>query len=463
MRVALVLLGSFLGFAGVQGAALAGMLAPVQLSVHDAANIPVQGSVGAGTTVVFEGFVPHPRTDPAPTTVLSWQVVGPDGAVLDHLSQSKTMQRKGGASVQRLRLDTVGMASGTYRVTLMHQPQGVPHEAVMASTTVTLLPAGAAQPPTVDVPQPMAAVPAQPKPDPMAAFGRRAQALLVPEAPPLPAPVAVASAPALELKDMPALTSAAPSKSTPYDDTVPPPAHRPFPDEMEAMAALEAADTPLNRVALAAVRHKHALGYHAAFKTNGDPEMLRWALWYAHSAAHLDPENAHAWRLLGAMSYHHRVSLTAEAQAMDALARTVALDPIDAGSRILLADLYKDKGLWAQAVDVLEGGFLADLPVARSTMTERLVLACMMGDLSRRGVAFFDELLAQEPDAADLRLARAMLLRHHYKNDEAMADVEAVLLADAASPRVRDTATKLMEYWLNTPNDPLKQPERGAL
>lgn len=223
----------------------------------------------------------------------------------------------------------------------------------------------------------------------------------------------------------------------------------PFDAEKKAMQQLVQQDTSANRQALARVRYRCALDLYHHYRTKNDTGALELAAAYAASAAELDHGRADHWIVLGQL-----LATLADAGytgsrvlAIQALEEAVRLKPDNVAGHIMLGlNLMLDQQYRA-ALDQLEPVIMQWPERIKPQLVMAAGICYIHGPLTRRGVGFFDRMLAGHPNLPHIRLARAVLLEHQNRRDEALAALQAVFDDPRAGAADRNYARDLKALW----------------
>ncbi|MCX6865021.1 MAG: tetratricopeptide repeat protein, partial [Verrucomicrobia bacterium] len=177
------------------------------------------------------------------------------------------------------------------------------------------------------------------------------------------------------------------------------------------LTALLQKDLPETRTQLAAVRHDHAFAILNNLRSDPAKEALEEALAYAKSATMLEPDHAGHWFLTGLLFRKLAVvDERAATMAEQALRQAVELAPDHAASWLELGLMMVDQKRGMEAMTALENTLASDPARTASIAAGLLCAMYALHDEGCRGVDFFEELYASNPEVPALGIGVAIML-----------------------------------------------------
>jgi TPR repeat protein len=218
--------------------------------------------------------------------------------------------------------------------------------------------------------------------------------------------------------------------------------------EERALKALLAKDLPETRSQLAAVRHTHAFAILDQSQIKPGKEALEEAVAYAKSATVLEPENASHWFLTGLL-FRKLAELDERAAAMaeQALRQAVEVDPEHAASWLELGLMMAAQDRVRESMMALEKSLEND--PARTALAATGLLCAMyaLNDEGFRGIDFFQELYASNPEISALGVGAAIMFNYLGDREAALDQARDVMLIEEAGTPEHAYAKKLVNEW----------------
>ncbi|MCB1274931.1 MAG: tetratricopeptide repeat protein [Prosthecobacter sp.] len=218
-------------------------------------------------------------------------------------------------------------------------------------------------------------------------------------------------------------------------------------DEAATKALLENA-TQDNRTKLASARHDHAFAILDNERREPDQPALEEAVAYARSAAILEPENVSHWFLTGVLfrelgAFDERALVMAEKMFTQAL----EVDQEHAATWLELGLMLAEQDRPIEAIPALEHAVEYDPARAGSEVIGRLCALYAASDEGFRGVDFFQEQYAANPEVSALGVGRALMLDCLGDREAALSQAQDIVLIEDAGTQEHDYAAKLVAEW----------------
>lgn len=220
----------------------------------------------------------------------------------------------------------------------------------------------------------------------------------------------------------------------------------PYPDELQAIQALAAQNTALNRAVLAESRYSHAIRLFSEFKVNNSIETFERGLQYAISATELT-EHPDYWKLVGLMHYSQKDSPLGSFLIEEAFRKVLELAPENLEVSLLLAEVLVMQDEHKEALTFYEKVLQQDPLFATETLVDKMNLCYLETSMLKRGVQTYEALLAEQPDLAEVRIAMAMLLKAQHQDTQAISELNTLMGNPASSYRSRMLGEQLLAFW----------------
>jgi hypothetical protein len=235
-------------------------------------------------------------------------------------------------------------------------------------------------------------------------------------------------------------------RDAPASGTIPQTAQKPQLPEQTATAS---APQPKHDTAAEAFKSFTAalekLELYEKGKDHGD---WRGGLESAQKAVELQPGQSDYWRILGyAYSLGGAEVDLASALAEEAYEKSIALDPKNTGSRMLLADLLIKRQSYSRALDNIEAALSVKPELASSPVVADICRLYIADEQIKRGAAFLQKFLASHPRSHSARLGQAILLKEENRTAEAL-QLAAKVATDPQAPQTdAEHAKALLKAW----------------
>ena len=207
-------------------------------------------------------------------------------------------------------------------------------------------------------------------------------------------------------------------------------------------------DLPETRVKLAAVRHDHALAILDNPRAEPSQQALEEAVAYVKSATMLEPDHAGHWFLTGLLfrklAEHDE---RAAAMAEQALRQAVEVDPQHAASWLELGLMMAAQERGRDAMTALENALASDPARTASKATGLLCAMYALNDEGFRGIDFFQELYASQPEISALGIGAAVMLDYLGDREAAIEQARDILLVEKSGTPDYAYAAKLLREW----------------
>lgn len=185
-----------------------------------------------------------------------------------------------------------------------------------------------------------------------------------------------------------------------------------------------------------------------SYETSKDHATWQAGLEAAQQAVELQPQTADYWRILG---YAYALGGTeiqlASALAEEAYEKSIALDPNNTGSRMLLASLLIERTAYARALDQIEAALGTRSELATSAVVADLCRLYILDELTNRGITFLSGLTQKVPRNQSLRLGLAILLKEQNRTAEAIRLASEVAANPQAPQTDAEHAKALLKAW----------------
>ncbi len=137
----------------------------------------------------------------------------------------------------------------------------------------------------------------------------------------------------------------------------------------------------------------------------------------------------------------------ASALAEEAYEKSIALDPKNTGSRMLIAGLLIKRQSYSRALDNIEVALQVKPELATSPVIADLCRIYIVDEQTKRGTAFLKAFLASHPRSHSARLGQAILLKEENRAKEA-AELAAKVANDPQAPQTdAEHARALLKAW----------------
>jgi tetratricopeptide (TPR) repeat protein len=218
--------------------------------------------------------------------------------------------------------------------------------------------------------------------------------------------------------------------------------------EKLAMKEMRANDNPQNRAKLAQARHDHAFAILNDPGTAANKEALEQAVGYSQSAEALEPEAAEH-PFLTALLFRELAKSDQRALTMaeKALRQTLDLDPEHAPASLELGLMMLEQERGREAMMAFEDALLNDPMKTAAVAVGPLTATYAIHDEGDRGLDFFRELCAANPEVSALGIGLAIMLDHQGDRAAALEQVRDLMLVEEPGTLVHDYAEKLASEW----------------
>ncbi|MCF7789867.1 MAG: tetratricopeptide repeat protein [Prosthecobacter sp.] len=218
--------------------------------------------------------------------------------------------------------------------------------------------------------------------------------------------------------------------------------------EEQAMKALLEDASLENRHTMAVVRHDHAFAILDHPQRELDKAALEEAVGYARSASALEPGNA-AHLFLTGLLYQELAEFDERALVMAEKMFTQAVE-VDAEHAAAWLELglmmaAQDRGM--EAISALEHALESDPAASASHAVGPLCAEYAANDEGYRGVDFFEEQYAANPEVTALGVGHAIMLNYLGDRAAALSEARDILLIEEAGTPEHDYAAKLVAEW----------------
>ncbi|WP_395719212.1 tetratricopeptide repeat protein [Prosthecobacter sp.] len=206
--------------------------------------------------------------------------------------------------------------------------------------------------------------------------------------------------------------------------------------------------SPENRVKLAVARHDRAFAILDSPHREPEPSELEEAVAYARSATILEPENAAHWFLTGVL-YRELAAFDERALPMaeKMLTQAVDVDEEHAAAWLELGMLLAEQDRGMEAIAALERTLELDPARTGAEVVGRLCALYAANDEGFRGVDFFEEQFAANPEVSGLAVGRALMLDYMGDREAALSQARDVLLLEEPGTTEHAYAAKLVAEW----------------
>lgn len=216
----------------------------------------------------------------------------------------------------------------------------------------------------------------------------------------------------------------------------------------EALKTVLENGSPENRVKLATARHDHAFAILDSPHREPEPSALEEAVAYARSATILEPENAAHWFLTGLLyeelSKHDERALPMAEQMFE---KTLEIDEEHTAAWLELGMMLAEQDRGMEAIPALERTLELDPARCGVEVVGRLCALYAANDEGFRGVDFFDEQFAANPEVSALAVGRALMLDYLGDREAALSQARDVLLIEEPDTTEHAYAAKLVTEW----------------
>lgn len=216
----------------------------------------------------------------------------------------------------------------------------------------------------------------------------------------------------------------------------------------EALKTVLENGSPENRVKLAVARHDHAFAILDNPHREPEPSALEEAVAYARSATILEPENAAHWFLTGLLyeelSKHDERALPMAEQMFE---NTLEIDEEHTAAWLELGLMLAEQDRGMEAIPALERTLELDPARCGVEVVGRLCALYAANDEGFRGVDFFDEQFAANPEVSALAVGRALMLDYLGDREAALSQARDVLLLEEPDTTEHAYAAKLVAEW----------------
>jgi tetratricopeptide (TPR) repeat protein len=206
--------------------------------------------------------------------------------------------------------------------------------------------------------------------------------------------------------------------------------------------------SPENRAKLALARHEHAFAILDHPKREPDQAALEEAVALARSACVLDSANA-AHAFLTGLLYRELAAFDERALAMaeKMLTQAVDVDAEHAAAWLELGMMLAEQDRALEAIPALEHSLELDPARAGAEVAGRLCALYAANDEGFRGVDFFDEQYAANPEVPALAVGRALMLDYMGDREAALSQARDIVLIEESGTPEHAYAAKLVAEW----------------
>jgi tetratricopeptide (TPR) repeat protein len=215
-----------------------------------------------------------------------------------------------------------------------------------------------------------------------------------------------------------------------------------------ALKAVIADASPENRVKLATARHDHAFAILDSEHREPDQPALEEAVALARSACVLDPANA-AHAFLTGLLYRELSAFDERARPMaeKMLTKATELDETHAAAWLELGLMMITQERPMEAIAALERALENDPIASAEHALGPLCAVYAANDEGFRGLDFFDEQYAANPEVPAFAVGRALMLDCLGDRPAALSQMQDLVLIEEAGSPERAFAEKLIAEW----------------
>jgi|GEM_PF-1294322 len=269
------------------------------------------------------------------------------------------------------------------------------------------------------------------------------------------APPAVAATPSQPVAPPPPVPSqpAQPAQPDPPQTVEPigdaPPAQGSEPAPVAQPQKPQPVQPPAGAPQDAAFRHfTTAIEKLEAYETSKAHADWQAGLEAAQQAVELQPTIADYWRILGyAYALGGSEIQLASALAEEAYEKSIAIDPKNTGSRMLLAALLLERQSFSRALDNIEAALSVKPELATSPVVADMCRIYLVDEQLARGEKYFAKFVAANPRSHAARLGHAILLNDLKRTAEALPLVERIARDPQAPQTDAEHAKALLKEW----------------
>ena len=185
-----------------------------------------------------------------------------------------------------------------------------------------------------------------------------------------------------------------------------------------------------------------------AYEKSKDHADWQAGLEAAQEAVELQPETADYWRVLGyAYSLGGTEIQLASALAEEAYEKSIAIDPRNTGSRMLLAALLLERKSYSRALDNIEAAVTIKPDLAASAVVVDMCRVYIIDEQTKRGAAFLNTFVSLNPRSHAARLGLALMLKEQNRTAEAIQHATRVANDPQAPQPDAEHAKALLKEW----------------
>ena len=218
-----------------------------------------------------------------------------------------------------------------------------------------------------------------------------------------------------------------------------------------ALKAWLSNDSPETRAPLAGARHDRAFAILNDPKIAVNKEALEEAAAYAKSATELEPEDPGHWFLMGLVFRElGKREVRARVMAEHTLRHSVDLDPEYAPAWLELSLMMMEQERGWEAMTSFEQAIENDPLMNARVAVGPLTAMYALNDEGPRGLDFFQEVYAANPEVSALGIGVAIMLDHMGDRKAALAQAHNIMLVEEPGTPEYDYAAKLVAEWEGT-------------
>jgi lipopolysaccharide biosynthesis regulator YciM len=206
-----------------------------------------------------------------------------------------------------------------------------------------------------------------------------------------------------------------------------------YPDEEAIIDRLQKDPSPLDYWQLSRVRLQHAAKLYQSWQRNGQAGEYQKALFYAQSAAELQPDWDEAWLLSGMIYAEMKADRDAMEAAAAALIKAVDANPANGRAQILLAQVLMEQGRYWSAIEQYQSLIGKNKAMQNGTVISQLAFCYIADGRIQAGLDYLLQLLKDESYQGDqdwVRICAAVLLKARGDRNKAVNLLESIYLPD---------------------------------
>jgi lipopolysaccharide biosynthesis regulator YciM len=211
------------------------------------------------------------------------------------------------------------------------------------------------------------------------------------------------------------------------------PVDTPDPDEAAIIKNIKIDPSPMRYWQLSRVRARHAAKLYQSWQRNGQAKEYQKALFYARSAAQLQPDWDEPWLLLGMIYAEMKADRDAMEAAAAALIKAVDANPANGRAQILLAQVLLEQGRYWSAIEQYQSLIAKNKAMQNGTVISQLTFCYIADGRVQAGLDYLLQLLQDESYQGDrdwVRICAAVLLKTRGDRNKAVNLLESVYLPD---------------------------------